>query len=177
MKLKIVLLLITAIGSTALFASAQQPAVYTITTRQSADSQDVGAQPVPKPVPPPPPSVVSSDVPLNPALRMITHGIPQQYVTTYTVGENGANSQAYQLAQQLAAAKSDSEREKTKGQLAEVLEKQFDQRQKRHEEEIKQLEEQLKKLKNLVDKRQENRHQIIGDRLNQIVRDSQGLGW
>ncbi len=81
------------------------------------------------------------------------------------------------LAQQLAAAKSDSDREKLKGQLAEVLEKQFDQRQKRHEEEIKQLEAQIKKLKDLVDKRQENRREIIASRLDQIVKESQGLGW
>ena len=91
--------------------------------------------------------------------------------------EDGLSHQAEQLAQQLAAAKSDSDREKIKGQLAELLEKQFDQRQKRHEEEIKQLEAQVKKLKDLVDKRQENRREIIGARLNQIVKESQGLGW
>ena len=95
----------------------------------------------------------------------------------YTTEENGLSHQAEQLAQQLAAAKSDSDREKIKGQLAETLEKQFDQRQKRHEEEIKSLEAQVKKLKDLVDKRQENRREIIGARLNQIVKESQGLGW
>ncbi len=81
------------------------------------------------------------------------------------------------MAQQLAAAKSDSDREKIKSQLAETLEKQFDQRQKRHEEEIKSLEAQVKKLRDMVEKRQENRREIISRRLDQIVKESQGLGW
>ena len=89
----------------------------------------------------------------------------------------GLTSQAEQLAQQLAAAKSDSDRDKIKGQLSETLEKQFDERQKRHEQEIKALEAQVKQLKDLVDKRQENRREIIGARLNQIVKEAQGLGW
>ena len=102
---------------------------------------------------------------------------PGRNVFASRVEENSLSHQAEQLAQQLAAAKSDSDREKIKAQLAEILEKQFDQRQKRHEEEIKQLEAQIKKLKDLVDKRQENRREIIGARLNQIVKESQGLGW
>ena len=64
-----------------------------------------------------------------------------------------------------------------KTKLSDLLEKQFDQRQKRHEDEIKQLEAQIKKLKDLVEKRQENRREIITARLNQIVKESQGLGW
>jgi hypothetical protein len=97
----------------------------------------------------------------------------------YTVSdeENNLSQRAEALARQLGAAKSDGDREKIKGQLSDLLEKQFDQRQKRHEEEIKQLEAQIKKLKDLVDKRQENRREIISARLNQIVKESQGLGW
>ncbi len=101
----------------------------------------------------------------------------QHYYANFTPEESQLSQQADQLARQLAEAKSDGDREKLKAQISEVLEKQFDQRQKRHEEEIKELEAQLKRLKDLVDKRQENRRQIITDRLNQIVRESQGLGW
>ena len=90
---------------------------------------------------------------------------------------NGSSPASRGLGRQLAEAKSDGDRETIKGQLAKVLEEQFDQRQKRHEEEIKQLEAQIKKLKDLVNKRQENRREIIGARLNQIVKESQGLGW
>ena len=89
----------------------------------------------------------------------------------------GLAHQADQLARQLAEAKSDSDRDKLRAKLGDVLEKQFDQRQKRHEGEIDALEDQIKKLRNLVQKRQENRREIIGRRLDQILKESQGLGW
>jgi hypothetical protein len=82
-----------------------------------------------------------------------------------------------QLIRQLGEARSDSDRDKLKAKLGEVLEKQFELRQKRHESEIAELEAQVKKLKDLVGKRQENRREIIARRLEQIVRESQGLGW
>ena len=86
-------------------------------------------------------------------------------------------NEADQLAQQLGAAKSDAEKDKTKTRLREVLEKQFDSRQRRQEAEIEALEAQVKKLKELVQKRQENRREIVSKRLDQILRDAQGLGW
>jgi flagellar motility protein MotE (MotC chaperone) len=173
MKVKLALLLLAAIGSTALVASAQTPSAYTITPRTGAGSADLAPLP---PQPPQPAPFVTAPVPPGGMVRFSNFNARPQ-ILAYTVEEGGLTHQAEQLAQQLAAAKSDSDRDKIKGQLTEVLEKQFDQRQKRHEEEIKQLEEQIKKLKELVDKRHENRREIIGARLNQILKESQGLGW
>ena len=62
-------------------------------------------------------------------------------------------------------------------QLKEVLETQFAARQQRHEKELADLESKVKKLKDLVAKRQENRREIVANRLDQIMRDAQGLGW
>src|SRR5439155_15706758 len=84
--------------------------------------------------------------------------------------------EADQLARQLGEAKSDADRDKLRAKLGEVLEKQFDQRQRRHAAEIEGLEAQVKKLGDLVQRRQENRREIIGRRLEQILRESQGLG-
>jgi hypothetical protein len=84
---------------------------------------------------------------------------------------------ATSLAKQLGTVKSDDDRDKLKTELSTVLEKQFDLRQKRHQKEIDSLETQVKKLKNLVDKRQENRREIIAKRLEQIQREADGLGW
>jgi len=78
---------------------------------------------------------------------------------------------------QLGKAKSDAEKEKMKAELSQKLEKQFDQRQKRHEADIEALETQIKKLKELVKTRNDNRKEIVSRRLEQLVRDSQGLGW
>jgi hypothetical protein len=169
MKSKLVLLLIAAVGSTALVASAQTSATpYTIT-------QDVVPHPVP--VPPQPPGAGYTGVTAaNPSMNYAVYE-HRPHLFTWKAEESGLSRQAEAFARQLAEAKSDGDREKIKGQLSEVLEKQFDQRQKRHEEEIKALEAQIKKLKDLVDKRQENRREIISARLNQIVKESQGLGW
>lgn len=180
MKAKLALLLTVAVGSTALVASAQTPpTAYVITSGADGQPPDLIAR---VPAPPQPPTTVPAAATFPPppgaALRPVVISGPQaRFSYNYSVEEHGVSSQAEALAQQLAAAKSDSDREKIKGQLVEVLEKQFDQRQKRHEEEIKQLEAQLKKLKDLVDKRQENRREIIARRLDQIVKESQGLGW
>jgi hypothetical protein len=84
---------------------------------------------------------------------------------------------ADELVHQLAAAKTDSEKDKVKTKLSEVLEKQFDLRQQRHAMEIAALEGQLKRLQDMVQKRQEGRRDIVSKRLDQLVREAQGLGW
>jgi hypothetical protein len=80
------------------------------------------------------------------------------------------------LVKQLAKAEG-AEKDKIKTKLTESIEKQFDVRQKRHEAEITALENQLKKLKEMVQKRQENKKDIVGKRFEQLIRESEGLGW
>src|SRR5262245_37236425 len=81
-----------------------------------------------------------------------------------------------ELVRQLAKAEG-SKKGKIKDQLSETIGKQFDARQKRHKEEIKALEEKLRKLKDLVQKREDKRDEIVSKRLEQLVRDAEGLGW
>jgi hypothetical protein len=85
--------------------------------------------------------------------------------------------QANELARQLRDPKTDADKDKLKARLAETLEKQFDMRQKRHTTEIENLEAQVKKLKELVQKRQEARRDIINKRMDQLQREADGLGW
>jgi hypothetical protein len=85
--------------------------------------------------------------------------------------------QTDELVRQLAAAKGDSDKDKIKAKLSEALEKQFDIRQQRHALEVSTLEAQLKRLQEMVQKRQESRRDIIAKRLDQLVREAQGLGW
>ena len=80
------------------------------------------------------------------------------------------------LIKQLAKADG-QEKDKIKTKITETIDKQFDMRQKRHESEISALETQLKKLKEMVQKRQENRKEIVGKRYEQLIRESEGLGW
>jgi hypothetical protein len=86
-------------------------------------------------------------------------------------------NQAAKVARQLGGTKSDTDRDKLKTQLSTILEKQFELRQERHKKEIESLESQVKKLRDLVDKRQENRREIVAKRLDQILQEAQGLGW
>jgi hypothetical protein len=178
MKWKLALIAMVLAGSGALVASslAQQPpppapAVYV---------PSVSVEPAqPHPVPPLPPGGATVNSNGFYQVQPVGLGGGTAYVARWGTAPEEANfaHEADRLARQLGEAKSDTDRDKLKTKLGEVLEKQFDQRQKRHEHEIEQLEAQIKKLKDLVAKRQENRREIIGRRLEQILRESQGLGW
>lgn len=138
-------------------------------------------QPVPRPAgTPTPPGVLARD----PAIGGF--GAIDEFQNGWATGFGGAygqNAEEMQLAhqcqslvKQLAKAEG-ADKDKIKAQLSEAIDKQFDLRQKRHESEITALENQLKKLKETVQKRQENRKDIVSKRLEQLIRESEGLGW
>ena len=54
---------------------------------------------------------------------------------------------------------------------------QFDSRQEGKAKELKALEEQLAKLKEIHTKRTQQREQIVSDRVQQLLREVEGLGW
>jgi hypothetical protein len=91
--------------------------------------------------------------------------------------EIGLAKQADELIHQLEAATTDLQRSEIRTKLGDILSKQFDARQKRHRQEIEALEAKVAKLKDLVNKRQASREEIVTRRLEQVLRDSQGLGW
>jgi hypothetical protein len=92
-------------------------------------------------------------------------------------GEGKLVHEAEQVARLIGAAKTDAEKDRLKYQLRGILEKQFDFRQRRHEGEIVELEAQVRKLRERIQKRHQNRRDIISERLEVIVRDAEGLGW
>jgi hypothetical protein len=55
--------------------------------------------------------------------------------------------------------------------------KQFDRRQDARARELKQLEDQVDKLRRLHERRTEARTEIVRDRVNQLLRQADGLGW
>jgi len=58
-----------------------------------------------------------------------------------------------------------------------VVATEFDARQEIRERELKQLEEQLRKLQELHQRRAKQRDQIVEERVRQLLRDADGLGW
>lgn len=78
-----------------------------------------------------------------------------------------------------AYRRTDDEAEKARiaKALPELVGKEFDARQKIREHELKQLEEQLRKLQELHQRRAKQRDQIVEERVRQLLRDADGLGW
>ncbi len=181
--------LLTTLGVPILLASAlaQQPAaiVQTAPSRPAADptSDIVGAAPLPGS------ATVSEDkllyAPNGDSVFSIAgpaqsgNGTAFRFNTfkSATGAERQLVSRVEELAKKLGAAKSESERSEIKTELSQNLEKQFNLRQKRHHDEIAALEAKVKQLKDLVEKRQENRRDIIAKRLDQILSNAEGLGW
>ena len=61
--------------------------------------------------------------------------------------------------------------------LKSAVGEQFDNRQEGKAKELKALEEQLAKLKEIHAKRTQQREQIVADRVQQLLREVEGLGW
>ena len=91
--------------------------------------------------------------------------------------ESSLAHEANEIRHKLESATTDAQRSEVRAKLSENLGKQFDLRQKRHGLEIESLEAQVKKLKELVRKRQDSREEIISRRVDQILREAEGLGW
>jgi hypothetical protein len=155
---KLVLGTVSVLGLMALVVSAQQPAFPRVKQAELAPPGPAGYAPLYT-------GPVQMGMPPNP----------------YQVA--GRSKEEFDLAHESEAlarqfGKADAEqKEKLKTKLSETLSKQFDARQKRHEAEIAALEAQVKRLKDLVQKRQDNRREIINRRFEQLVRDAEGLGW
>ncbi len=189
MNAKLSIGLLATLGVPVLLASAlaQQPASDD-SRSQSGGSRTRFRFETPAPAGSSPLGVISEIAPRfvpspDPAVSVLTEDV-HGYGTTYTLSnastrnaENLLTHRADELAKKLGEAKSDADRSQIKTELSELLEKQFNLRQKRHQEEIAGLEAKVKKLKELVEKRQENRREIIAKRLDQILSSAEGLGW
>jgi hypothetical protein len=74
-------------------------------------------------------------------------------------------------------ASDDEQRQKIKAQLAELVAKQFNLQQQIREDEVAQIEARVKKLRALIEKRKAAQQSIIENRLDQLLREAEGLGW
>ncbi len=96
--------------------------------------------------------------------------------STLALVENNLDENVAGLARQLKTAEG-AEKDAVAAKLKSAVGEQFDQRQEGKAKELKALEEQLAKLKEIHNKRTLQRDQIIADRVQQIVREVEGLGW
>ncbi len=91
-------------------------------------------------------------------------------------GDNPQQANVASLVKLLKTAEG-AEKESVVAKLKSAVGDQFDQRQEGKAKELKALEEQLAKLKEIHAKRTQQRDVIIAERVQQILRDSEGLGW
>lgn len=91
--------------------------------------------------------------------------------------ETSAADEVSRLVAEYSRTEDEKDKEKVKTRLAASLTKQFDAQQKRRDVELARVEAQLKKLRELMKKRGEERKPIIDRRLDQLLREVEGLGW
>ena len=91
-------------------------------------------------------------------------------------GENAQQANVASLVKLLKTAEG-AEKESVVAKLKSAVGDQFDKRQDGKAKELRALEEQLAKLKEIHAKRTQQRDVIIAERVQQILRDSEGLGW
>jgi hypothetical protein len=82
-----------------------------------------------------------------------------------------------QLLQQLRSVESAGDRSPILDQLSETVEKHFEVRQQIREKELEALEARVKKLRDLHEKREDAKADILRQRVDELVRVSEGLGW
>jgi hypothetical protein len=85
--------------------------------------------------------------------------------------------QTQQLVQRWKDSKDAAEREKLETGLREALKLEFTARLASHYKEIKELEEKVRQLRERLALRKEKQDEIVEHRLQQILREAQGLGW
>ena len=95
---------------------------------------------------------------------------------TVHMGNNSPQEVVSTLVNRLKTAEGNV-KEIVLAELKSAVGEQFDIRQDGKSKELRALEEQLAKLKEIHAKRTQQRDQIIADRVLQILRDVDGLGW
>ena len=82
--------------------------------------------------------------------------------------------QAHELAASAREARGE-ERNKLKSQLAELVNKHFDVRQKRRELSLKRMEEELQRLRDAIASRNKSRESIVDNHVKELVGDPRDL--
>jgi hypothetical protein len=85
-------------------------------------------------------------------------------------------AQVAEAAAQLRGA-DDADRAKLQQTIAELVARQFDVRQSLRQRELEELAEQITRLRALHDQRAAQKDRIVADRVTQVARDAEGLGW
>ncbi|MEM9658369.1 MAG: hypothetical protein AAF961_08415 [Planctomycetota bacterium] len=81
------------------------------------------------------------------------------------------------LVAEYQRSKDPAERKETLGKMLQVAQKHFDVRQALREDELRQLEARVRRLRNLHVRRQSAKDEITRNRVEQLMRQADGMGW
>jgi hypothetical protein len=97
------------------------------------------------------------------------------------VSFDGSDRSHTELTQRLVdeyqSTSNSDERRKLSEELERVITEHFEIRQKLRAQELEKLQAQVRRLQELHERREQEKSQIIADRLRQVLRDAEGLGW
>jgi hypothetical protein len=91
--------------------------------------------------------------------------------------EHGRDVRTRKLLSDYNRTDDEKARAKVLEELTNVVSEQFDGRQESRERELKAVEEHVRKLRELHQRRAKEKDQIVRDRVRQLLRDVDGLGW
>ena len=91
--------------------------------------------------------------------------------------EYDLNQKVMDILTKYQGAENSQQREQLRGDLQKLVGEQFDLRQQVRQKELEQLEAQVRRLRTIHTRRQDEKESIVKDRVQQLLRDAEGLGW
>ncbi|MGO9110830.1 MAG: hypothetical protein ACLP9L_16540 [Thermoguttaceae bacterium] len=119
---------------------------------------------------------------INPGKPAGSSSSSVDYTVTQTVKEEFVRDQTKmqtvnELVNKWKQARNKSDRDKVQQSLHAALKEQFQARLDAHEKEVEKLETEVKRLREQLELRRTKQDEIVKFRLEQLLRDAQGLGW
>jgi hypothetical protein len=102
-------------------------------------------------------------------LVQVNETLPQQ--------DYNLNQGVMEILAKYQGTEDSQQREQMRGDLQKIVSEQFDLRQELRQKELEQLEAQVRRLRTIHSRRQEVKESIVKDRVQQLIRDAEGLGW
>ena len=124
------------------------------------------------------PSPLATTAPRHFVVKGIRGGHPMDEETIKLIEQDRVlGAQVADAATEFRSATEDAQRTELQQKIAALVAQQFDLRQSMRERELEELSAQIVRLRTLHDQRTAQKERIVVDRVNQVMRDAQGLGW
>lgn len=169
----LIILTAASLIGTAYSVWAQDPYAPTARIRAAAEPDDADLG---EPVQAPAGNPVYPPQPTNPGVFLNATPRSGQF-NPWRQNQSPWAQQSQQLAHKFASATDSNERTALAAKLKSVVEKQFVERQQVRQKQLEDLENKLKQLRATHQRREAEKDRIVEDRVSQLLRDAEGMGW